>query len=402
MHPGFEIADGLHGDVLEPSTALAIIGLIARRVCRAFHVAPVCTTFGTLRRPRLRSKLIPFGFNPDLPETYQGNQFAMRGGFILFLCLHYNLLVSGEQPGGSVMFRLNIYERLLDAGFFSIKFPFCNWGTPFQKMSWWLANNPRLQQLSDVCHCGAAGSHFRVRGTFDRLRLAQFNKLCRPSAKSVFGREPRRGEHVARFSGGYPIPLCDYVANLNRKQIVSENLCRDPPIERPSSTPPTWIGQLGRSLAWKKVIQFAFKKPNHINVNEQLSYRSLLKHVSKSSPHSRFCALLDSRVVIGCNAKGRSSSKQLNFYLTSALPYIVGGDLYPYLLHIGSADNSSDDISRFVALRTPSEPLPPWLRALLQGDYGLFDQVVAADKLAKPWSSWARLIRLAILFSCNQ
>ena len=123
VHPGFEIADGPHGDVLEPATALAIVGLIARRVIRAWHVAPVCTTFGTLRRPRLRSKLIPFGFDPLQPETSQGNQFAMRGGFILFLCLHYGLLVSGEQPGGSVMFRLDIYERLQQAGFLSIRFP---------------------------------------------------------------------------------------------------------------------------------------------------------------------------------------------------------------------------------------------------------------------------------------
>lgn len=402
VHPGFEIADGPQGDVLEPSTALAIVGLIARRVVRVWHIAPVCTTFGTLRRPRLRSKLIPFGFDPDQDDTHLGNKFAMRGGFILFLCLYYDLLVSGEQPGGSVMFRLDIFVRLQQAGFFSIRFPFCNWGTPFQKMSWWLANNPLLKELSDQCHCGAAGAHFRVRGTFDHQRLAQFKRLCRPSAKNVFGRDPLSGEPVAKFSAGYPIPLCDYVANLNCRQLGSEDRVREPSYLRPFSSPPNWIGQLGRSLPWKKVIQFSFKQSNHINVNEQLSYRSLLKHVSKTTPHSRFCALLDSRVVIGCNAKGRSSSKQLNFYLSSALPYIVGGDLYPFLLHIGSSDNFSDDISRFVALRKPSEPLPPWLRLLLQGQHQLFDQVVAADKFVWPWNGWARLIRLAILASCNQ
>ena len=142
--------------------------------------------------------------------------------------------------------------------------------------------------------------------------------LCRPSAKNVFGRDPLSGEPVAKFSAGYPIPLCDYVANLNCRQLGSEDRVREPSYLRPFSSPPNWIGQLGRSLPWKKVIQFSFKQSNHINVNEQLSYRSLLKHVSKTTPHSRFCALLDSRVVIGCNAKGRSSSKQLNFYLSSA------------------------------------------------------------------------------------
>eukprot|EP00434_Breviolum_minutum_P030923 symbB.v1.2.027349.t1/scaffold2783.1/size70499/2 len=124
VHPGFEIRDGPCGDVLHPATALAIIGLICRRVIRCFHVAPVCTTFGTLRRPRLRSKLMPYGFNPDEKHTHEGNQFAIRGGFILFLCHYYELLVSAEQPNGSVMFRLDLYQRLLTLGFLSVRFPF--------------------------------------------------------------------------------------------------------------------------------------------------------------------------------------------------------------------------------------------------------------------------------------
>lgn len=290
VHPGFELSDGPHGDVLEPAAALAIIGLICRRVIRAWHVAPVCTTFGALRRPRLRSKLIPFGFNPVDDAASLGNQFAMRGGFILFLCLYYGVLVSIEQPGGSVMYRLDIFQRLLDAGLCSVRFPFCNWGTPFQKASWWLGNNPLLTELEDSCHCGHAGKHFRVRGVFDATRLANFKRLSRPSAKSVFGRDPRKGEHVAKFSSGYPIPLCDYVANLNRRQIKLSPAA-DETLDRPLSKPPHWVAQLGRSLPWKKLIQFAFKKPNHINVNEQLSHRSLLKHVSKTYPHSLAFAL---------------------------------------------------------------------------------------------------------------
>ena len=107
------------------------------------------------------------------------------------------------------------------------------------------------------------------------------------------------------------------------------------------------------------------QKKNHININEHLAYRSLVKHVSKTTPHSRFAALLDSRVIIGCNAKGRSSREQLNFYLGSTLPYVVGGDLYPHLLHIGTGDNVSDDVSRLIKLRSPSIPHPPWLTALL-------------------------------------
>ena len=399
VHPGFEISDGEKGDVLNPSTFLAIVGLICRRVVRIWHVAPVCTTFGTLRRPRLRSKLEPFGFSPDEPATALGNRFAMRGGFILALCFYYGLICSIEQPGGSVMYRLQCFQHLIESGFYSIRFPFCSWGTPFQKLSWWLGNNPLLSKLRGTCTCGRKGSHFRVQGTFDRRRLKLFSSMCRPSVESVFGRSPTVGEHVAKFSAAYPKPLCIFVAHQNMLRIQQSDDGAFKLPERPFSSPPHWIAELGKSLHWRKLLQYPLQKVNHININEHLAYRSLLKHVAKTSPHSRFCALLDSRVIIGCNTKGRSSSKQLNFYLASSLPYVVGGDLYPHLLHVSSGDNVSDDISRFVTLRHPSLPHPAWLVALVNGDPSAFDAVREADRLAWPYSGWSRVIRLKVLAS---
>eukprot|EP00438_Fugacium_kawagutii_P004250 Skav217520 [mRNA] locus=scaffold647:242806:246940:- [translate_table: standard] len=382
VHPGFDIRDGSLGDVLRKSTFLCIIGLIARRVVRCWHVAPVCTTFGTLRRPRLRSILEPFGFQPDEVHTHEGNQFAMRGGFILWLCLHYSLVCSMEQPGGSVMYYLDIFTRLQANGVFQVRFPFCGYGTPFQKLSSWLGNNPLLRSLAARCQCGRAGKHFRVQGVFDRRRLRAFCKMCSPSVEAVFGKAPTLGQHVAHFSAGYPLPLCRRVATLNLKFLETDESPQDEVcLQRPSSSPQPWIGELSRSLPWRKLLQYTFKNPNHININEHLSYRSLIKHLAKSKPSSRFAALLDSRVVIGANVKGRSSSTQLNFYLGSTLPYVIGGDLYPHLLHVGSGDNASDDISRFVKLRAPSSEQPPWLQALVAGDPLEFDQVREADSL---------------------
>ena len=105
--------------------------------------------------------------------------------------------------------------------------------------------------------------------------------------------------------------------------------------------------------------------------------------------------------MIGANSKGRSSSKQLNFYLGSGLPYIIGGDLYPHLLHIGTGDNVSDDVSRFIRLRSSSNDAPLWLRLLLTGSPDAFDQVRQADSLLWPYSGWSRLVRLAILAMSN-
>lgn len=395
VHPGFEIADGDTGDVLNSATMLCIIGLICRRVIRFFHVAPVCTTFGTLRRPRLRSKQQPSGFDLEDACTHEGNRFAWRTIFILNLCITYGLNCSVEQPGGSVMYRLEGFRKLLRRGVSLVRFPFCGWGTPFRKLSAWLVTNPLLQELNAKCTCGREGQHFQVRGVFDRERLGQFLRSCRPSCKVLFERDPFLGEHVAHFSSRYPRTLCDFVATKNLEMLnLSHDYDEEAAPLRPFSSPPQWMSELARSMTWKKLLQFRFRKRNHINIDENLSYRSLLKHLSKHEPHSRFCALLDSRVVIGSSAKGRSSSKQLNFYMSTSVPYIIGGDLYPYLLHVGSPDNPSDDISRFVDLRGPSLHTPKWLQSLLAGDYRAFDVVHAADKLKQPWNRWARFIGL--------
>ena len=123
-------------------------------------------------------------------------------------------------------------------------------------------------------------------------------------SRSLAGYPVLVGDHVKKNSAGYPLTLCSHVATLN-KQLIHELVDQgSQEVLRPYSTPARWVGQLARSLSWKKLLQYEFAKTNHINVNENLAYRSLLKHVSKCTPHSRFIALLDSRVAIGCNAKG--------------------------------------------------------------------------------------------------
>ena len=89
VHPGFDIVVGPHGDIMQQQTMQHIVGLIARRVVAYIHVAPPCTTFGAMVRPRLRSKNQPWGFSACDPKTCQGNSFATRSGFILHLCAAY-------------------------------------------------------------------------------------------------------------------------------------------------------------------------------------------------------------------------------------------------------------------------------------------------------------------------
>lgn len=396
VHPGFDIADGPRGDIMQQQTLLHIVGLIARRVVAYIHVAPPCTTFGTMVRPRLRSKTQPWGFSTLDPDTRQGNSFATRSGFILHLCAAYGLLCSCEQPRGSVMFRLDCFRRLKARGFVEVDFCLCTYGSPFMTPSRWLANNTDLLRMRGTCSCPLKDKHLRVGSTFTADNIVQFRRLCRPSSLEVFGRDPKPGEALCKFSGMCPLPAAKHLLDL-QLPAINDLKARTVTLSRPAHQPPRWVADLGHCLDWKTIIQYRFRQLNHINVNEELSYRSLVKLLAKTQAQSRFGVLLDSRVTIGCNAKGRSSSATMNHYMCSCLPYILGGGLYPALFHIGTHDNVADDPSRLRALRKHCGVRPLWLERLLRGDYRHFDLVRRADDCSGAPGRWARLIVLKLI-----
>ena len=74
---------------------------------------------------------------------------------------------------------------------------------------------------------------------------------------------------------------------------------------------PQWVVELAGSLEFQKLLSFDFRRSAHINVNETMAYRTFVKYASRSMPDSRLAMLLDSRVALGCQAKGRSSGPAL-------------------------------------------------------------------------------------------
>ena len=398
VHPGFGITDGPSGDLSTPECMGLIIGLICRRVVAYVHLGPPRTTFGTMRRPRVRSKSMPFGFSASDPATSEGNLLAVHTAMTLHLCRACGLLATCEQPGNSVMYRLDIFRRLLLKGFFLIRFPFCGYGAPFQKESAWLPNSPKLRVMQAKCNCPLRGAHLRLESSFTRESIKEFCRLCQPSCLAVFGRVPQVSQPLYRFSGSYPLPVCRRILELQRSCV--ESLGHDDSTHiRPAHHPPRWVADLGCCLPWKALIQYKFRKVNHININEELSYRSLIKHVAKTSPSHRFGVLLDSRVVIGCNSKGRSSSAKLNYYLSTCLPYILGGNLYPAHFHVGTHDNAADDPSRLRELRESAEFFPVWLNRFLRGDHRYLDAVKLTGDLVGSAGRWARLSVLLLVLT---
>lgn len=196
--------------------------------------------------------------------------------------------------------------------------------------------------------------------------------MCTPDAITVFGREPKVGEHVSSYSALYPKRLMDQMASgfcaakaghllkipfevhvRSAAEVNANSWHFDFAFRAEPSFPfrawhenPEWVSDLCNSLPFREKFRYRFKRSGHINVNEARVYKSWIKSQAKSEPCSRFVGLLDSRVTIGATAKGRSSSFAISRILQGSLAYIVGSDLYPGCIHCNSKDNRSDGPSR--------------------------------------------------------
>ena len=214
VHPGVDLkaSSGRAMDFSDDSCFREICGLVLRRVVSKWHAGPPCLTFGTLRRPQLRSKLQPFGFDPRDPITALRNKLAMRVAFLFCVAATLGQYFSVEQPGSSVMFYLHCFLALAKLGAALARFCCCSFGAPCVKLRQWLHNKPWLLDLAGTCACSKSSPHLVIQGTFTKQSVAEVDARCSPSAFQVFGRVPVPGEPVARFSGSYPLPLVRRVA----------------------------------------------------------------------------------------------------------------------------------------------------------------------------------------------
>ena len=424
MHDGFDIdlRRLRFSDLSDRAVFRELVSLAARRVVREWHAGLPCVSWGTLRRPQVRSIARPFGFNPKDPFTAYHNLLAIRTAMVLTIALLGGQFISLEQPGSSRLFHLECYKTLIALGCVISHFTFCAYGSGFRKASKWLHNKPWLIPLESVCTCSFKNNHFTIQGTFTRDSIPDFNRRCDPSCVSVYGRLPEVGESVASFSAAYPVQLVHRMASgsLSAKRgivpkipqsvrlrtykevnmFLSLSGCFEGPSTeslyppRPWYEDPEWIGEICDSLHFKECFRYTFKRANHINVNEARTYKSWIKSLAKSHPDHRALGILDSRVTLGAAAKGRSSSAAISHVLGSSLAYIIGSGLYPGGLHCYSEANRADGPSRGRPITAPSKAVPAWLVSLQCGDRRAFDCVVAASRVPKNPARWLRLLLL--------
>ena len=94
LHGGFDTRFSAAHDFCSIELFRLLVSLVLRRLVRIWHFRLPCVSWGTLRRPRVRSKYRPFGFAPSEPFTAQHNLIAIREDFWIWLA---HLMVSGPR-----------------------------------------------------------------------------------------------------------------------------------------------------------------------------------------------------------------------------------------------------------------------------------------------------------------
>ena len=420
VHDGVDVGGSRlrYADMSDPATFHELVGLSLRRVVREWHFGLPCISFGTLRRPQVRSKEFPGGFDAGDSFTKYHNTLARRSAFLITICVLQGQYISVEQPGSSRLYLLHCYQVLVMLGCVISHYCFCGFGSPLQKASKWLHNKPWLVELECKCECEFKGRHFVVQGSFTEQSKKDFVSRCRPSCTSVYGREPDIGETVANFSAQYPFGLVTQMASGSAKAKLGEipampasvrerslqeldiapvysslaPNAEEPYPPREWHEDPEWVSEIADSIPFREVFRYRFSKPGHINVNEARAYKSWIKSLAKTEGDCRVVALLDSRVTIGASAKGRSSSFAISRVLQTAMPYVLGAGIYPGLLHVGSSRNRADGPSRSRGIEPPTKQIPLWFDRLQQGQPQKFDAVVESCRIQKNPARWLRFL----------
>ena len=107
------------------------------------------------------------------------------------------------------------------------------------------------------------------------------------------------------------------------------------------------------SADWSIDAAWNFSKPGHTNLLEEAALLRLAQRCAHFGCPTRITAMVDSNVVRGATSKGRSSSLGLSSVLRRFNAVCVSAALYFHIPFVPTRQNTSDDPTRNVDLRTP-------------------------------------------------
>ena len=327
-----------------------------KRLC-AIMCEPPCTSFSIMRRPALRSKLVPYGFRPKHEQTFLGNLLACRSLQILQVALINGASAILETPFSALTKHL----------------------PPFQAM----LGSPRVSMCrTDSCMFGCIHlKSFRFMGVnicLDNLRI----KCSRDHHHVVI--EGSYTKASATYTPGLALALASTFAESIRLYKSRVNDLSDPPTKGLESQ---LVNSVALSSEWEVQSSWTFRRPRHINILEFSVLEKLALDLIKIGKPCRVVSLADSFVVSAAASKGRTSSHGLAPVLRRYNALCVAGGLYINVPFVPTRLNCSDDPTRDVPLRLGSGSID--MKSWDQED---LYKVAALPKLRRWCSNWLRLI----------
>ena len=333
--------------------------LVCERRIKCFAIEPPCTTFSIMRRPRLRSREHPLGFNSRCPKTFLGNTLACRSGQLMYIAADSNVVGLWETPFSSYMKHLPAWKAVLrKSNALEVRCDSCRFGSPHQKSFRFLTVNADARPLARRCVC--VERHLKIEGA------------------------------LTKDSAVYTDSLASQIASVlvQSAQAIDRRLSREDSLDS-AGLENQLVNEVALSADWEVVDSWTFKKNSHINILEEAS---LLRLISKLVPLNKSCrvvALVDSFVVRGATSKGRSSSRGLSSVLRRLNALVVAAGIHLVTPFCPTRLNISDDPTRDVALRSPV--VGAGFRHM---DFASLSLVASHSCLRRWASNWVRLLFL--------
>ena len=318
---------------------------------------PPCTTFSVMRRPALRDRDHPFGFNPQDPQTDDGNMLAHRGFQSLAVAEGYGAAAMLETPNSSKMKNLPSWRHLAGRRRVStVRCDSCRFGSPHLKSFKFLGVNVNMEEVALRCKCTC--KHLQVAGQYTK-KSATYTDALADALASVFAKAILAIEAARNEVEDYEV---DGKENVLANEVV-------------------------KSSAWKVNGSWAFKSRSHINLLELAALVELARRVARHFGACRVLAFVDSAVVRGACSKGRSASAGISKLLRRFCSICLASGLYFTTPFCPTRLNPSHDPTREREVRDPIDG--SWLDEW--SDEDLYK--LATKKPLRRWiSNWTSLV----------
>jgi hypothetical protein len=339
---------GANRDVLLPEVQEELLGRVRRKVFGAIYIRPPVSLFSPRRIPALRSKRYPNG-NPwitgerEQRAVSRGNLIAAFVARVMRVAARARIPIGVEIPSASQFLWLPVIKDALTTGLWELtNLDLCRHGSSWQKPTTVASSSWSFSSLSR--HCVCARGHLSYSGqTAAGESLAALSTVlprdyCLKALRNLEGPKGWRRDSLLdelTFAEGEP-----------------EEECEVPPHPRAAKGPPVsrvWA----RPSRWVRIAQARRRNhEEHINEAEARALLMALKHVGRSASQRgrKVMCLSDSLVVIGCMAKGRSSSWRMNRYCRQAASLTLFWGTRVYLRYISTKVNPADGPSRGKAI----------------------------------------------------